>query len=192
LEENAYKGKIIVTDFEINPIKKYFNKRSLRGVNVGGLIKIIINNDNDNTDLPEEYIITFKKGKMKMIDKDFNNSSEIEKPEIEDALRKHYNGISRDCIKRKREGIYNKQVETYFPREELEKKLDSIVEYKTNNIPAGALKRLINEILNEKGVPIQEQKSINYDSRVWRETFNKFMLERGYTKKRSEYVKPQE
>lgn len=185
--EKKDKEKIVVTEVKINPIEKYLNKRSSRGINVSGLIKLLMKEDIDENNSPEEYVIKFN-GRMKMN----NNFCDEKKEEIEEAVRHHYSEISRNSMRKKRDKIYKEQVEKYFPREELEKKLDSTVEYKTNNITPGILKGLINDILNKKGVPIQEQKSITYRSRFWIETFNKFMLERGYTKKWDKYVKKQE
>lgn len=153
-----------------------------RGRLIKGLAKIILKDDSSEIESSSrKYTIKFE-GRINADDLD-----ESEKPETEQALRKHYSDISRDCMRKKREAIYNKQVKKYFPRKELSKKLPEIVESNEEGITVGTFRRLVNSILNENGVAIKEINKIAYNSSIWTNVIDEFMQEQGYFKKKSKY-----
>jgi hypothetical protein len=179
-EGAEHKEKITITDFKINPLEKYSDRKVLRGVKVSGLIKIAIEGYSGEADNDEKYNIEFK-GRMKMI----NNESEIEKPEIEKALRKHYNEASRNCMRSKREKQYKKEVETYFPKENLSNKLNG------GEIDRETLKEIICDILDEKKELTNTKKFRIYHSPFWAKAIEESMNVRGYVyvKEGDKYVK---
>lgn len=173
-EGAEHKEKITITDFEMNPLDKYLNRKVLRGVNVKGLIKIVMEDNNENINSPDEYVIKFK-GRMKAI----NNISEREK-----AIRDHYNEVSRNWMRKKREEKYKEEVAAYFPREDLSNRLNE------EEIEGGTLKKIICDILSEKKELTQIQMFRVYHSPFWEKAIEEFMQTRDDFKKEGDkYVK---
>ena len=195
MEENAldggekdFKGKISIKKLEIHPIKKYFNKRAPRGIEVEGLITILMDSNEDTNEninhpcQPEEYEITFKKGNMKMIN--LNYISERQK-ETDEVIKKHYAGLSRDQIRKKREAANKKKAEENFPKNELSHILDSKFNRYDQDIEAVELRDLIQGILRKKGL----MNNRVYWTLAWDSVTEQFMNEMKYVKEGNKYVK---
>jgi hypothetical protein len=181
-EGAEHKEKIIINDFSMDPISKYTDRTNLRGVSVKGLFKIAIEGDSNEANNTEKYSINFK-GRMKII----LDLSEEEKIRL-DRRRKS----SSDSLRRSRGKIYKKNIETYFPREELGNQLDEILKDNNSRIEIRKMKDLIHTILSEKKPLTPKESNLIYYSRLIAREIKNLMLERHYVKEGDKYVKMQE
>ncbi|MGY4884042.1 MAG: hypothetical protein ACP5NZ_00495 [Nanobdellota archaeon] len=157
------KEKIDIIDFQMNPISKYLDRNDFRGVNIEGLMKIVLSNDIKDNEGSQKYSIKFK-GRMKKI---------IPLSEEEKIKKEKQRTSSRNYMRRFRGTDTKSQlnVAEIFPRKELSKKLNEILYYVKYN----EVKNMIYDILSkDKSFKSKELLRV-YRDIAWAESIREFM-----------------